>query len=182
MTLKIRPGLLEQLSSKVTRNLCVGPAPRDTEDIHHILGTLGCNTVINVANEEFFMDRACQTSEEEALHRHGATYIYDPLYDGKAISLVQMRTFIDYANRTLAKKGPYSCIYVHCHAGLSRSPAVLCIILIGFGHDPEEVKRFMERRHPQTLIHPVIWASIVENAEKIKGTTKIEYNHKKRNL
>ncbi len=84
----------------------------------------------------------------------------------------KMKQIIKFANAELDKFGNNCDIYFHCHGVISRSPAAVCLIFIGWGHDPEETRKFVERMHPQTLIHPEIWSSILKHAEHIKGDTK----------
>ena len=48
-------GLVEDLSSRVTLNLCVGPAPKTEQDIMYIVTELNCMSILNVSNEPSFM-------------------------------------------------------------------------------------------------------------------------------
>lgn len=172
--------LIEEMSSKLTCHLCVGPAPRNVDDMNDIVFKMRCTAVLNVADEEFLIVGRNLLEEEfiRIYYNKGIAYRHIPLTDGYKIPLLTMEKIIRYANCQLKNEGPYACIYIHCHAGLSRSPAAAAIILMGYGLNPEEVKRFLERNHPRTLIHPTIWASIVENAKHIAGTTRIQYQQK----
>ena len=167
----VYPGLVESLASRVTRNVCVGPAPRSKADFDFIIHGLGCTAILNLCNGKIKVT----DFEEEPIDEEKAAEKCDMLYkqvmltDGEKLPLEKIKEILKYQAETFNEEKD---LYIHCHAGISRSPSIIAIIMIGFGHDPDESRKFIERMHPATLIHPVIWEGILEDRGKIRGLVK----------
>ena len=177
--------LVELMANNVTRHLAVGPAPRHEQDIYYITVKMGCNVVLNVANEEFVIgytpESACCTgnlsycSEKEYLEKIDVDYKWMPHHDGQPYTKDDMVDILAWFNLQIKEKKHNCRIYVHCHGGMSRSPGVIAMVLVGYGHHYHDVRKYLERLHPYTIIHPKIWKCIVDNANFLAGKTKYDF-------
>ncbi len=191
------PGLIESLSDRISPSLCVGPAPRTMEDLEY-LKTLHVTGVLNVSHQKFDVEVFAKAynhvltakevleeyksgpkrTEEDVLEQFHIDYHHIPTVDGKVFKLSQMLDIIETVNLHAEKIGANACVYIHCNGGISRSPAAIALIFIGFGHDPDKTLQMLERKHPQTLIAPDIWKSILKHVNNIKGKTRIWWQTK----
>lgn len=61
-------------------------------------------------------------------------------------------------------------VLVHCHMGLSRSPAiVLCYLRERCGTSTKEAVRALKRARPQVMPHPALLASIIDHYDGAPG-------------
>jgi hypothetical protein len=51
-------------------------------------------------------------------------------------------------------------ILVHCHAGISRSPSMVCAYFMYKGHSWDEALDFVRSKRPQVFPHPLIERSV----------------------
>jgi hypothetical protein len=161
-------GVVAMLSSQICRNIFIGPSPESDADIFHITQVLRCNAVLNVSDREFIVDKL---PESTCITNYRLCYKHIPLTDGGEFPFKKMVEIIEFANRVHLKDPDKYHLYIHCYGGMSRSAAAVAAIFIGWGHDPDEVKRMLERRHSSTLIHPDLWRDLVKYKDKLKGKT-----------
>lgn len=161
-------GIVEKLSSQICRNIFIGPSPETDYDIGYIINTLKCNAVLNVSDRKF---KIRNIPEERWFKKGNLHYRQVPMADGGDFPLYKMLQIIDFANSVHLMDPDKYHLYIHCYGGMSRSAAAVAAIFIGWGHDPDETKRMLERRHSSTLIHPDLWNALVKNKDKLKGKT-----------
>jgi len=175
-----RQCVVESLANQICRNIFIGPSPENATDIYHITQILKCNTVLNVSDRKFrIINRPSSVagyegsndSEETALKNEGVQYKQVPMTDGGGFPFKKMVEIIEFANSVHLKDPDNYRLYIHCYGGMSRSAAAVAAIFIGWGHNPEETKRMLERRHSSTLIHPDLWRDLIKNKDRLKGKT-----------
>ena len=180
------PGLIESLSDRISPSLCVGPAPKTLGDIEYLM-KLKVTGVLNVSHQQFEIEifdtnPDFKRAEKEVLEERNINYFHIPTVDGKPFKLCTMLKIIKTINEHAEAIGGATNLYIHCNAGMSRSPAAIALVFIGFGHDPDETLSMIQRIHPQTIIAPDIWRSILKNAKRIKGQTRIWWQTKKEEI
>jgi protein-tyrosine phosphatase len=68
------------------------------------------------------------------------------------IPLRALKKGVDAAIETIQDGG---VVYVHCHGGIHRAPAMACCILIALGYSPEAAMNQVKTRRPKA--DPDIW-------------------------
>ena len=72
-----------------------------------------------------------------------------PLEDSRRLSPDLMREAIDTLHRLASEPGAH--VYVHCRAGVLRSPTVLWLYLIALGVPPKDAREWIETRSPEAV-------------------------------
>jgi len=161
-------GIIEKLSSQICRNIFIGPSPQTDIDIGYITNIIKCNAVLNVSDRKF---KIREIPEERWFRKGNLHYKQVPMTDGGGFPFKKMVEIIEFANSVHLKDPDNYRLYIHCYGGMSRSAAAVAAIFIGWGHNPEETKRMLERRHSSTLIHPDLWRDLIKNKDRLKGKT-----------
>lgn len=111
--------------SFVTRCLCVGPNPT-TESEMEELESLGITAVLSVQSDEDVSGRGPDW-EGSTAEKQGLTYRNVPVTDFDLLNLVERLPACVRALQALLSAGHR--VYVHCTAGVSRSPTVAAAFL-----------------------------------------------------
>lgn len=104
----------------VTRSLCIGENPRDPSDLKQ-LQSMGITGILNLQSEEDIRDRAPDW-EKSAAETEGLTYRNVSVTDYDSLDLKWKLPSCVKALRELLCAGHR--VYLHCTAGISRSPTV----------------------------------------------------------
>lgn len=121
---------------QITRNIWLGPFATD-----RLLTTLRFNGISHIVN-------VCGTSNQ--LNESDGPFenvAWLPVQDGKTIPK-------DVAVNCLNKLHQYVCVaesnvYIHCGAGIHRSPTVIWLYLLSCGIDPVEANRLITDSSPK---------------------------------
>ncbi len=72
-----------------------------------------------------------------------------PLEDSRRLTPALLREAIDALHRLASAPGAH--VYVHCVAGVLRSPTVLWLYLIALGIPPKDAREWIETRSPEAV-------------------------------
>lgn len=125
--------------SEITPNVHVGGQ-------HHAHGLnrlyqRGITAVINLRDE--FDDNHAGIAPE--------AYLYLPTVDDSAPTIDDLRTGVAFIHEQIAEGG---VVYVHCAAGIGRSPTMVAAYLVSTGMSPEEA--WIRIREGRPFIHPTM--------------------------
>ena len=104
----------------VTRSLCIGENPRDQSDLKQ-LQSMGITGILSLQSEEDIRDRG-PNWEKSAAEAEGLTYRNVSVTDYDSLDLKWKLPSCVKALRELLCAGHR--VYLHCTAGISRSPTV----------------------------------------------------------
>lgn len=123
--------------SWVLPRLSVGSAPQNASDVER-LRSLGVTHVLDVREER---DLGMDTSGTPRLYEgSGVTYHRTPMHDdGRQQAIASYVDAVRFIGDALAQ--PNSRVFVHCAAGMYRSPSVIYAALRAMGYDPEAAWR-----------------------------------------
>lgn len=77
-------------------------------------------------------------------------YLWLPTCDGEAPTLEQLRMGVQFIASALAADKK---VYVHCLAGVGRSPTFCAAYLVYNGHSLEEALQRVRQTHPSTMLN-----------------------------
>jgi protein-tyrosine phosphatase len=121
----------------------------------------------NKITDQIYLGNYTAAEDRALLHNLGITHIINvtpelPLFPGEFIYLCipvidleetdiskYFRVAKQFISQELSKK-----IFVHCMAGMSRSPTIVLSYLIGTGMSFQSAYKFVKERHPITDINP----------------------------
>ena len=104
----------------VTRNLCIGVNPQDQSDLKQ-LQSMGITAILSLQSKEDIRDRGADW-EKSAAETEGLTYRNVSVTDYDSLDLKWKLPSCVKALRELLCAGHR--VYLHCTAGISRSPTV----------------------------------------------------------
>jgi protein-tyrosine phosphatase len=107
-------------SSFITRYICVGPNPTTYDEMTE-LEALGITAILSLQSEEDRRDRDANR-EQSAAEAKGLTYHCVPVTDFDSLDLKRKLPACVIALHDLLNAGHR--VYLHCTAGVSRSPTV----------------------------------------------------------
>ena len=118
----IRPSELQsQMNcSFITRSICVGPNPTTGDEMRE-LEALGITAILSLQSEEDLRDREAGW-EQSAAETIGLTYRCVPVTDFDSLDLKRKLPACVTVLHELLNAGHR--VYLHCTAGISRSPTV----------------------------------------------------------
>jgi len=79
------------------------------------------------------------------------------IHDGESIPPDLVRFAVRTIDEVVKDGGK---ILVHCHAGISRSPSLVCAYFMYKGHSWDEALAFVRSKRPQVFPHPLIERSV----------------------
>ncbi len=115
--------------SELDRGLCVGSHPRSVEDIATLAGPLGIRAVVSLQSDEDLRSRALDWNVLWRLYlKHGISASRVPITDFDPSDLArQLDAGVEAVRKARAANRR---VYVHCNAGLNRSPSVVIAYLV----------------------------------------------------
>jgi atypical dual specificity phosphatase len=131
----------------VAEGLWVGSAPRTIEDFA-LLQSLGITDVVTLQTEEEALNHGLHPTVAFGLAlEHGMSLHRNPIIDFDRNSLLHGVPAARDVIASLLQRG--RSVYVHCAAGMNRSPTVAAAVLAADGTlSPEHACRELVRRHP----------------------------------
>lgn len=133
----------------VTDTVAVGPYPQGRDDAAH-LAEAGVTAVLNVQTDDDLRQRGLDLGVLEAMLRSaGLALARVPIVDFDADDLAARLPEATARLEDLLARGHR--VYVHCTAGMGRSPAVVVAHLVGRGATLEEADRVVRERHPESV-------------------------------
>lgn len=81
--------------------------------------------------------------------------VWKPIVDGRPIPKDTLLDCLDALNQALAKDG--TRVYIHCHAGINRSPTILALFFVACGMPLDDACALIESRSPHAIpAHPAL--------------------------
>ena len=132
--------------SELDDQLVVGSCPSSLEDIQ-ALAALGVKALVNLQSDIDLRSRALEWTVLWPLYlRHGISAVRVPIIDFEPADLAR---HIDAAVTAVAKQvDAGKRVYVHCNAGLNRSPSVVIgFLMLSRGLPLKEATAWVKERH-----------------------------------
>jgi hypothetical protein len=82
--------------------------------------------------------------------------------DGQYIAKADLNRGVDFVMRQVVAQHR---VLVMCAAGISRSPAFVMGYLLENSYDAREAYQLLCDNHPETKVHPKLWASLIQHFE-----------------
>lgn len=122
---------------RVTQVLSVGPfASGERADV---LRAAGVTHVLNVSH---------QGSEIVAAEAGFKEVVWVPMSDSQRLPFPSAKLALDALHSFASAPGSH--VYVHCVAGLVRSPTILWLYLIALGVSPHDARQWIQKRSPKS--------------------------------
>jgi len=131
----------------ITPELALGPTFPNRQ-----VGTLaraGVGSVIDLRSEA--------SDDEQVLAKHGLHLYHLPVADKRAPTQAQLKKVTKWALKEIAAGRK---VYVHCHAGIGRSPTLATAILIAMGYPLSDAYNAVRRRRPWATLSGVQWEAL----------------------
>ncbi|MGE3274934.1 MAG: dual specificity protein phosphatase family protein [Vicinamibacterales bacterium] len=115
--------------SRISPGLLAGPAPRTDQDVAR-LGGEGVTDVLDLRRDKEWQGRSAEAAVQE-LEAHGITRHSVPMVDHQPPSPETLAEAVDLIDAIVGQEDdegggtPERVLYVHCHAGIERTGAVL---------------------------------------------------------
>ncbi|MCI0700564.1 MAG: hypothetical protein L0241_05745 [Planctomycetia bacterium] len=120
---------------RITQCLSIGPFASPERGVN--LLAAGVTHVLNVSDAPSALSAGAESFAEIA---------WVPMSDSKRLSRSTTALALDTLHRLVSV--PNSHVYVHCIAGMVRSPTILWLYLIACGVSPKEARTWIEKRSP----------------------------------
>lgn len=95
--------------------------------------------------------RAEARDDEEALARHGISFLHLPIEDHRAITEDALRVGVAFATAHLEIGGR---VLIHCQHGIGRSALLGLCVLVARGHAPLVILELVKQRRPRIAPSP----------------------------
>ncbi|MGA2488750.1 MAG: dual specificity protein phosphatase [Anaerolineales bacterium] len=122
--------------SQITETLFIGDTPRLGD--YDLLRKMGVRLVINMRFEK---------RSQLDLHQPPLDFLWLPTVDTPGI-VIPIRFLIRGVRAALETIQAGGKVYVHCHKGRHRGPAMGASILIALGYDPDEAIELIKLQRP----------------------------------
>ena len=125
-----------------------------------ILDRLACGSLSDAARcTKGDADTIVTLSQELPMLTHGHKSLHAPMDDDKPWPFAKCAELVQYVSRELhdGKR-----VLVHCHGGVTRSPALCMAYLAGCGFSLDAARQWVEKKRTEAVrMHPTVWGSIV---------------------